>query len=547
MRKVVGLIAISFAVTACSATSSYKWVNLQEPGRYVEGDRHSCKLEARNRMAMEEAAQAAKAPVVCRGYGGYGSYTATCTPGPRYGSAATAFLGGFNQAAQEHGFFEECMVARGWGKERNVETQRAVSQPSPSLQPERPPQAPLPLAGSESLSFGRPAMLQPPVSTGGANSASDFVCRKTGRTQDVEWDEARKADTVGAYRRYIEVCSPAKYLTESIDRIAAKAEGGRALFKGSEEPKVGASISQEKVGRLESRSLAKKPESIEREPLSHGQEFRDSLSDGSVGPEMIVIPPGTFRMGDQSAKHGRGRHGPVHHVAIAKPIAVGKYEVTFSEFEKFCMASGRVCPDDAGFGRDQRPLVSVSWSDARDYTNWLSAQTGKPYRLLSEAEWEYAARANSSGNFWWGNDSSQEYQNVSGSGVLNLLLISHIEKGRDKWPYTAPVGSFPRNPLGLYDMDGNVSEWVQDCANNLSGLFTTSGYDGAPVDGSAWLEKNCDRRIARGASWNSTPDTTEVWWRFLYAVDDTRPWVGFRVARDLTDNNLPLKETRVFQ
>ena len=193
-----------------------------------------------------------------------------------------------------------------------------------------------------------------------------------------------------------------------------------------------------------------------------GAVFRDALKDGGEGPEMAVLPTGRFQM-----RSGRDSdEGPVRTVNISKRIAMGRYEVTFADYDRFVSATGRESPDDKGWGRGTRPVINVSQADAKAYAAWLSAQTGEPYRLPSEAEWEYAAWAGTRTRYSWGNEIVRNRANCHGYG--------------SKWDNarTAPVGSFAANAFGLYDMHGNVWEWVADCYHN--------NYEGAPSDGRAW-------------------------------------------------------------
>ena len=236
----------------------------------------------------------------------------------------------------------------------------------------------------------------------------------------------------------------------------------------------------------------------------------------AVAREMVVIGAGRFRMGclsgDDACSSGEQ---PVHEVAVAA-FALSKHEVTFAQWD--ACVSGGGCgghrPGDRGWGRADRPVVNVNWQDAQSYVAWLSRETGEAYRLPTEAEWEYAARAGTTTKYGWGNEIGVNRANCEGCG--------------SRWDNkeTAPVGSFPANARGLHDMHGNVWEWVQDCWNG--------SYAGAPVDGSAWLSGDCSRRVSRGGSWLYDP-------RYLRAAN--RSWVtsgirlnydGFRVARTLT-------------
>ena len=234
-------------------------------------------------------------------------------------------------------------------------------------------------------------------------------------------------------------------------------------------------------------------------------------------PEMVVVAAGSFRMGCVSGQDCRDNEKPVHRVTIAAPFAVGKYEVTFAEWDA-CVAD-RGCdgyrPDDEGWGRGNRPVINVSWNDVQTYVLWLSEKTGKTYRLLSEAEWEYAARAGSETAYSWGNEIGRNRANCWGCG--------------SRWDReeTAPVGSFRANAFGLYDVHGNVWEWVQDCWNRKT-------YAGAPADGSAWEQGHCDHRRRRGGSWLTGPGYLRSANRFRYSTVVRYDTVGFRVARSLT-------------
>lgn len=180
-------------------------------------------------------------------------------------------------------------------------------------------------------------------------------------------------------------------------------------------------------------------------------------------PEMVVVPAGQFMMGspDNDLAHMTSER-PQHKVTIAEPFAVGKFEVTFAEWDA-CVLNGGCSgyrPSDEGWGRGRRPVIHVSWSDAQEYVAWLSKKSGKTYRLLSEAEWEYAARAGTTTRYAFGNSITTQEAQFSARK-------------------TAEVGSFKPNAFGLYDMHGNVMEWVEDCTHIAS-------YDGAPADGAAW-------------------------------------------------------------
>lgn len=184
--------------------------------------------------------------------------------------------------------------------------------------------------------------------------------------------------------------------------------------------------------------------------------FQDSLKSGGFGPEMVVIPPGSFLMGSPETEKLRGADEVPHRVQITQAFAMGRYAVTFNDFDRFCHVEGRELPGDAGWGRGQHPVINVSWHDAKAYCIWLSQQTGKPYRLPTEAEWQYACRAGTSTPFSFGENITPEQVNYDG----NYPYVSG-KKGRYR-EQTVPAGSLPPNIWGLYEMHGNVWEWCFD-------------------------------------------------------------------------------------
>ena len=241
-------------------------------------------------------------------------------------------------------------------------------------------------------------------------------------------------------------------------------------------------------------------------------------------PEMVVVPAGTFNMGSNESEEGiRDYEGPVHQVTISVPFAVGKYEVTFSEWDA-CVAAGGCGgyrPDDEGWGRGNRPVINVSWEDAQAFVGWLSRETGQDYRLLTESEWEYAARAGTTEPFHFGSTISTDQANYDGNSIYGNGRKG-VYRGKPM-----PVGSFPPNKFSLYDMHGNVWEWVEDCWHKY--------YLDAPVNGSAWTSGNaCDVRVLRGGSWNNRPRSVRAASRGWNETWDRNNDDGFRVARTLT-------------
>jgi formylglycine-generating enzyme required for sulfatase activity len=223
---------------------------------------------------------------------------------------------------------------------------------------------------------------------------------------------------------------------------------------------------------------------------------------------MVVVPAGSFSMGTSAPFDG-----PVHKVTIAKPLAVGRFEVTFDEWDH-CVTDKRCKfnPDDRGLGRGNRPVTNVSWLDAKEFIAWISEKSGKTYRLLSEAEWEYVARAGTTSVFWWG-------QTV-GDGQANCR-----ECNTGKPLDVMPAGSFQPNPFGVFDTAGNAAEWVEDCWND--------SYKGAPQDGTAWTAGQCNLRVLRGGAYDSQAKLVASAARFRYDYDVRYVANGFRVLREL--------------
>ena len=260
-----------------------------------------------------------------------------------------------------------------------------------------------------------------------------------------------------------------------------------------------------------------------------------TLRDCDTCPELVVVPPGSFTMGSPASEEGYTDEGPLHRVTIDRPFAVGKYEVTREEYAQFVLdtehsptPSCRIYEDEGewnersghnwqnpGYHQTERdPVVCVTWEDAQEYVLWLSKKTGKAYRLLSEAEWEYVARAGTTTRYTWGDEIGQNRAHCDGCG-------SRWDSKR-----TSPVGSFVPNGFGLHDVHGNVWEWVADCWNR--------SYEGAPTDGSARESVACKLRVVRGGSWNSSPALLRSAERFGMPSDSRYSIDGFRVACTLT-------------
>ncbi len=251
----------------------------------------------------------------------------------------------------------------------------------------------------------------------------------------------------------------------------------------------------------------------------NGPSFREC----NACPEMIVVPAGSFTMGSPDSEQGRASdEGPQHTVTIAAPFAVGKYAVTFDEWDA-CTADGGCNgyrPYDKGWGRGRRPVINVSWDDANAYTTWLSHKTGKTYRLPTEAEREYFTRAGTRTPYWQGSTISPNNANYAEDFADNK-----IENRR----FTVPVDKFAANAWGLYQVHGNVFEWTEDCYHD--------SYVGAPTDGSAWTTAPCGSRVARGGSWISVPDRLRSGFRDRNSNYSKFDVLGFRVVRTISSQD----------
>jgi formylglycine-generating enzyme required for sulfatase activity len=277
----------------------------------------------------------------------------------------------------------------------------------------------------------------------------------------------------------------------------------------------------------------------------------DTFRDCEDCPEMVVIPAGRFVMGAPVTDRERqAAEGPPHEVTIPAPLAVGRFEVTRGEFAAFVDARGWATPDacttyedgnwDARPGRtwrdpgfpvdDTHPVNCVTFEDVLAYLDWLSTETGEPYRLLTEAEWEYAARAGSASRYFFGDDPASLCSFANGAD-LSAKEISPdwtwTSDCSDGHPFSAPVGSYQPNAFGLYDMTGNVWEWVSDCYHD--------SYEGAPTDGTSWTGPPCDLHVSRGGGLFDSPAVLRVTFRGKGAPGTLDFESGFRVARSITE------------
>ncbi|HEX2649816.1 MAG TPA: formylglycine-generating enzyme family protein [Burkholderiales bacterium] len=341
----------------------------------------------------------------------------------------------------------------------------------------------------------------------------------------------------------------ARALSERI-RQEARRRAAAAARKQAE----AMALAEERSKAVSASALAEAPRAVQLP--RPGSVFQDCAE----CPRMVVLPAGSFTMGSPVSEAGRGQdEGPQRQVSIAQPFALGRSEVTVAEFRRFTEESGYrteaerdtraqgcsgfVYADPAagipappaftswrGPGvaqAESHPVLCVSWNDARSYAQWLSRKTGKRYRLPTEAEWEYAARAGTASSRYWGDDPAQacRYANVADQSRLQTWGFGQKHECTDGHYFTAPAGGHAPNRFGLYDVIGNVWEWTEDCWN--------ASYAGAPVDGSAWLAGDCAQRVERGGSWSTVPRFARSAARYKNAADYRDNLTGFRLARSL--------------
>lgn len=242
-----------------------------------------------------------------------------------------------------------------------------------------------------------------------------------------------------------------------------------------------------------------------------GAEFSDTLENGGQGPMMVVIPAGSFTMGGPDSNSQ-----PRHEVSLSRPFAMSKFEITFADYDRFVEDQSLALPGDNRWGREQRPVINVSWEEAELYAQWLSMQTGKTYRLPTEAEWEYAARGGRQTRYWWGDEVSNA---VAKANCKRHCDSSYTGLFRSE---TAPVGSFQANDYGLHDIAGNVAEWTQDCYRD--------NYEGASSDGDAYSQKNCPARVVRGGSMNDGAESLGVYQRRYQPQHTYHTDIGIRLV-----------------
>ena len=373
---------------------------------------------------------------------------------------------------------------------------------------------------------------------------------------DEAYARAQRLGTAAAYADYLSEYSTGRHAAEArrlqeetqrLEAAAAAAADDEAYARAQRLETAAAYadyLREYPTGRhaAEARRLQTAALSREEDRVFPGLRFQDC----DECPSMVVVPAGSYMMGSPASEERRGRdEDPQHIVRIAKPFAVGVYEVTRGEYGQFVVAAGHQAGNacwvwdgewsryggknwsNPGFQQtDRDPVLCVSWKDATAYVRWLSRETGEEYRLLSEAEWEYVARAGTDTARYWGATEDQCRYGNGADRTLNKKdreqqwTIAHCDDGYYR---TSPVGSYEANSYGLYDVLGNVWEWTQDCLSE--------SYAGVPTDGSAWERGECDNRVFRGGSWSNRPSYLRSANRGWALTGHRNYTVGFRVAR----------------
>lgn len=283
--------------------------------------------------------------------------------------------------------------------------------------------------------------------------------------------------------------------------------------------------------RTQAREIRLRPEgatvkfALTKLNIAPGRTFRDPLEDGTEGPAMVVISPGSFRMGSDGDGASLGER-PAHDVTITQPFAISKFEITRAQYTAYVRATGEpgkpvLVPTELA----RHPAVHVEFNDAEAYAEWLSGMTGERYRLPSEAEWEYVARAGSAATYFFGEDENEicRYANIADERTKERFQTWDVVACDDGHAKLAPAGNYEPNAFGVHDIYGNAAEWVSDCWH--------FGYEGAPADGSAWTGGFCQSRVVRGGSWDSKSDDIRSAARYaaVYSSDDR----GIRLIREL--------------
>lgn len=365
------------------------------------------------------------------------------------------------------------------------------------------------------------APVAPPVRA----SAQDVMRQPGGDTHEMSADEIREA--IAPQLEEKKDGKGAIIAIVAVVLLAVLAAGGYFLFAGDDEPapvQVAPAQPEPPTPAPDPQPVpqpdpqpepqpvpAVQPEPAKPAPVVGGARvFRDPLASGGEGPEMVMIPGGTFEMGVK-AFAGDSDELPRHERQIG-PFAMSRHEVTIAEYERFARATSRKMPDLSGLDSESTPVVLVSWDDANAYALWLSKETGQKYRLPSEAQWEYAARAGTDTAYWWGFDLGE-----------NRAHCFDCKTGLNPRQPTR-VGRFEPNAFGLFDTSGNVMEWTRDCYHK--------NYNGAPNDASAWEGGDCSVRVARGGSYGNTGKSLRSAARAKRPAQKGNDETGIRLVRD---------------
>ena len=338
-------------------------------------------------------------------------------------------------------------------------------------------------------------------------------------SDEVLWSVIKDSSVVASFEEFRRRFPTSPHAAEALARIEQLKKSQVAVVAPPVPPAVPPAAAPKPAVGIFNESGSAQPLSAERE---RSLKPKDSFRECDVCPEMVVVPAGAFTMGSPTTEPSRDRsESPEHRVTLARPFAVGKFAITFDEWDA-CVADAGCNgyrPPDEGWGRGRHPVLRVSWNDAKTYLRWLSRKTGKAYRLLSEAEREYVTRAGTTTTFWWGDFISPDQANYNGT-----YSYDNGPKG-DYRRRTVTVQSFAPNPWGLHQVHGNLWDWVEDCFQD--------SYDGAPTDGSARTAGPCTARVIRGGSWVNSPKYLRAAARVSYPADTRDRDMGFRVARSL--------------
>jgi eukaryotic-like serine/threonine-protein kinase len=409
----------------------------------------------------------------------------------------------------------EAQKREGEEKAKLAAAEKAAAEHAAALQPKAAPakETAAEKAARERAEKAEAARLAAAKATAEKEAAAAAAALRKAELARLEEEKAlatRKASEAKAADEKRAAAAAALALAE---KHAAEAAERDRVMRAAAEREAGEKAAAESAERARLAKLEEEKAAATRP----GRVFRDCTG----CPEMVILPIGSYNMGSPASEAGRApTEGPQHRVAIALQIAVGKFEVTFDEWA-MCVREGgcKENPGDTGWGKGRRPVMNVSWNDAKQYVKWLAEKTGKGYRLLSESEWEFAARAGNGAAFAFGNSISADQANYD-AAFAYAGGATGTKLGK-----TATVGSYKPNAYGLYDMHGNVAEWIEDCLND--------NYAGAPTDGAVWASGNCGQRLVRGGSWESNPSAVRSASRAYFIPFVRLNSVGLRVARPL--------------